>query len=93
MSRDGFAGLGICGIMLANMSQEKPKRSLLKTLSWRSLATITTILLVYVFTGEIVLALEVGFIEVFAKLLLYYLHERMWNRIKWGTIPETVGTE
>ena len=61
-------------------------RSLVKTLSWRALATLTTMGLVYLFTGEVVIALEVGSLEVVAKLLLYFLHERVWNLISWGKI-------
>lgn len=63
-------------------------RSIAKTISWRVLATLTTIALVYLFTGTIVIALEVGVIEVVAKLLLFFFHERMWNLISWGKIAE-----
>ena len=59
-------------------------RSILKALSWRIVATVTTILIVFFFTGEIVLALSVGAVEVIAKIILYYLHERGWNRLSWG---------
>ena len=64
--------------------QETQKRSLLKTISWRVLATLTTITLVYMFTNNIVIAAEIGGLEVIAKLLLYYFHERVWNGIGWG---------
>lgn len=60
----------------------------MKTLSWRVVATLTTFGLVYAFTGELTVAASVGGIEVFAKLLLYYLHERGWNAVGWGKAGE-----
>lgn len=59
-------------------------RSIFKALSWRVFATIATILLVYFFTGKLILSLEIGLLEVIIKLMLYYGHERLWNRIKFG---------
>ena len=61
-------------------------RSWIKSISFRILATITTIALVVIFTGEILLALEIGLVEVVAKLILYYVHERFWDRVSWGKI-------
>lgn len=59
-------------------------RSITKTFSWRVVATLTTIILVYSFTGELTIAASVGGIEVFLKLFLYYVHERLWSAIPWG---------
>ncbi|MFQ6070966.1 MAG: DUF2061 domain-containing protein [Candidatus Aminicenantales bacterium] len=67
------------------VSSEKRKRTVLKTISWRVVATLTTMTIVFAFTGEIVLSLGVGFVEVIAKMLLYYLHERVWHMVSWGT--------
>lgn len=64
--------------------KEKVPRTMVKTISWRALATITTISIVYLFTGELTLAAEIGLVEVVAKLALYYGHERLWNWIPWG---------
>ncbi len=64
--------------------KEKRTRSIIKTVTWRAIATMTTIILVYIFTGRIDWAITVGGIEVFLKLLFYYLHERVWGKIKWG---------
>lgn len=63
---------------------DSPKRSILKSFSWRLLATLTTAALVYATTGEWDLAVAIGSMEVVAKFILYYLHERAWQR--WGTI-------
>lgn len=69
--------------------REIRKRSILKALSWRVFATITTILIVYIFTRQLLLSFSVGFFEVTSKLLLYYLHERIWNNISWGKVKVT----
>ena len=65
-------------------SQEKIKRSLAKTISWRVIGTIDTILISWLITGAITLALSIGTIELVSKMGLYFLHERIWNIIKWG---------
>jgi len=59
-------------------------RTLLKTLSWRMIATITTMVIVYLYTREMALSLGVGVFEVTSKLVLYYFHERLWQRVRWG---------
>ncbi|MBD3261544.1 MAG: DUF2061 domain-containing protein [Candidatus Altiarchaeales archaeon] len=59
-------------------------RSLVKAVSWRVIATLTTVGLIFLFTGKLVLALEVGAIEVVLKILFYYLHERGWSLVGWG---------
>lgn len=56
-------------------------RSIIKALSWRIFATITTILIVFAFTRKIVLSLGIGAVEVVVKLILYYFHERVWTAI------------
>ena len=66
------------------MYREVKERSIIKTLSWRVLATLTTCLLVYLFTGKLLIAASVGGIEVVVKLVLYFVHERVWDKIKFG---------
>ncbi len=66
------------------MQYETKKRSVLKALSWRTWATITTAIIVFIFTGEFALAITVGFLEVFAKMGLYFFHERLWHKIRYG---------
>lgn len=65
-------------------SKEKIKRSLLKTISWRVIGTLDTILISWLITGAITLALSIGTIELISKMVLYFFHERLWNQIKWG---------
>lgn len=66
------------------MFKESKSRSIVKTISWRILATITTFILVYIFTGNFNIAFTVGFLEVFLKMLIYFFHERAWDKIKFG---------
>lgn len=59
-------------------------RSILKALSWRVVATATTITIVFVATREWVLSFGVGAVEVVTKLVLYYFHERIWYLVGIG---------
>jgi len=63
---------------------ERPIRSLLKSISWRIIATLTTTLLVFAFTQNFVISVGVGGIEFFLKIAIYYMHERIWNRVNFG---------
>ncbi|WP_439129130.1 DUF2061 domain-containing protein [Polaribacter sp.] len=63
---------------------EKPLRSVLKALSWRVIGTLDTLVVSYVLTGEIALATSIASIDFLTKLVLYFFHERIWNKIKWG---------
>ena len=63
---------------------ETKRRSIVKAITWRTLGTIDTIVIAYVLTGEIKIALSIGGIEIFTKMILYFFHERAWNIIKWG---------
>lgn len=63
---------------------DKHWRSIAKAVSWRITGTVDTIVISWIITGHIKMALSIGVIEVFTKMTLYYLHERVWNRIKAG---------
>lgn len=63
---------------------EKPIRSIIKSISWRFIGTIDTILISWLITGKVSLALSIGVIELFTKMVLYFFHERIWNAVKWG---------
>jgi uncharacterized membrane protein len=65
---------------------EKNYRSVVKSISWRTIGTIDTILISLLITGKPDLAISIGGIEVFTKMGLYYLHERTWNRIGFGRL-------
>ena len=59
-------------------------RSLVKTLTWRTLATTDTIIIARVITGGWTIGLGIASIEVVTKMVLYYLHERGWASLDWG---------
>ncbi|HQO89986.1 MAG TPA: DUF2061 domain-containing protein [Chitinophagales bacterium] len=66
------------------MQKDKHFISFSKGVSWRIIGTLDTMLLSYLFTGSIGNALKIGTTEVFTKIGLFYFHERLWFRIKWG---------
>jgi uncharacterized membrane protein len=63
---------------------EKPLRSIAKALSWRLVGTLDTLIVSYVLTGKIALAASIASIDFITKLILYFFHERAWNKVKWG---------
>ncbi len=66
------------------MFRETNLRSVVKGISWRVVATTTTIVIVYVFFGRLDLAIAAGLIETVLKVALYWGHEKVWQRIHWG---------
>jgi len=60
------------------------KRSLVKTVTWRTIWTIDTIIIARIITGSWTAGAAIGGIEVFTKMVLYYLHERGWSFVDWG---------
>ena len=68
---------------------EKSYRSIAKSVSWRTIGTIDTIVISMFITGKIDMALAIGGVEVFTKMALYYLHERTWNKLKFGRVRDS----
>ncbi len=66
------------------MYKDTNRRSIVKGISWRVVATTTTIIIVYVFFGRLDLAIAAGMLETVLKVALYWAHERAWLKIKWG---------
>jgi len=69
---------------------EHPKRSLIKALTWRFFGFIVTTIIVFVYSGDVRESLTVGVVVEGMKLALYYIHERLWNRLEFGRqkVPE-----
>ncbi len=65
---------------------EAHRRSVVKTISWRFIATLITMGIVFLITRKEIIMLEVGILDMVAKLMFYYLHERVWGKIKWGKV-------
>ena len=59
-------------------------RSILKTISWRVVASTDTFLLTWFVTGSYKAGLAVSGLEIITKMILYYFHERAWLRSKYG---------
>lgn len=68
----------------SSKGKEKLSRSILKSISWRLIGTIDTIIICYIVTGDIRPSLSIGSVELITKMSLYFIHERLWNRIQWG---------
>jgi uncharacterized membrane protein len=65
------------------------KRHIAKAISYRFVGTFTTIVISYMFTGNIVVASGIGFVEFIVKPLNYFIHERIWyNYIRFGVIDK-----
>jgi len=66
------------------MKKVSYKRHIAKTITWRIVGTLDTILLSWIITGDPMMGLQIGLAEVFSKMVLYYLHERAWLRFHVG---------
>lgn len=66
------------------MYKETNLRSIAKGVTWRGVATSTTITIVYLFFGRLDLALAAGILETGLKIVLYWGHEKVWQRVRWG---------
>jgi uncharacterized membrane protein len=60
------------------------KRHIAKTITWRIVGTVDTFLLSWFITGDPYTGLKIGLSEVLTKMILYYLHERVWFNVKAG---------
>ncbi|MDX1760862.1 MAG: DUF2061 domain-containing protein [Christiangramia sp.] len=66
------------------MRNNSHKRHIAKAITWRVVGTVDTILLSWLISGNPTTGLKIGFAEVVTKMLFYYLHERLWFRVKLG---------
>ena len=71
------------------MTSVSHRRHILKTLTWRLVGTIDTVLLAWLISGDPMIGLSIGGVEITTKIVLYYLHERVWYRSKYGVIKES----
>jgi uncharacterized membrane protein len=61
-------------------------RSVAKAFSWRITGTIDTVIISWLITRQLHMAFAIGSIELFTKMILYYFHERIWDRVKVGRV-------
>lgn len=69
------------------MYRESSIRSILKTISYRFFGTLATALVAYMFTHNWALAFGIGGVDIAAKLGVFFVHERLWSRIRFGWRP------
>ena len=60
------------------------KRHILKTITWRIVGTIDTVVIGWLISGNLMFGLKIGGIEIITKMILYFIHERIWYRINFG---------
>ena len=60
------------------------KRHLVKTITWRIIGTLDTMLIAWIISGDPMVGMSIGGIEIITKMILYYFHERAWYSSKWG---------
>ena len=60
------------------------KRHIAKTVTWRIIGTIDTMLLGWIISGDPMIGISIGSLELITKMILYYFHERMWYKTKFG---------
>ena len=60
------------------------KRHIAKSITWRIIGTADTILLAWLISGDPLTGLQIGFAEVITKMIFYYIHERIWFKIRAG---------
>lgn len=70
------------------MSTVSRKRHILKSITWRIVGTLDTMVVAWVVTGNPLTGLKIGGFEILTKMTLYYLHERAWYRSKYGIKKE-----
>ena len=59
-------------------------RSIAKTLSWRLTGTFCTFLISFIILGDISTSGTIAMIQLIFNTIMFYIHERIWNTIKWG---------
>ena len=63
---------------------DTPKRSLVKTISWRITGSTATFAISYAVLGDFAVSGTIAVIQLTFNTLLYFVHERVWNRVQWG---------
>ena len=62
------------------------RRHIAKTITWRVIGTLDTMLLGWLISGDPLIGIQIGGLELFTKMILYYFHERAWYRSNWGVV-------
>ncbi len=77
------------GVSVVNgKRKETLRRTSTKTATWRTIASLDTMVLAWFFTGNIATAVSIGSLEIVTKLILYFIHERIWARFQFGIVHQ-----
>lgn len=60
------------------------KRSFAKAVSWRITASFATFVISFIVSSDLSVAGTIAAIQLFVNFILYFIHERVWNKISWG---------
>jgi uncharacterized membrane protein len=60
------------------------QRSLVKTISWRLTGSGATFLISYLIASDFTIAGTIAVVQLISNTILYFGHERVWNKIRWG---------
>ncbi len=71
---------------------EKSKRSLAKTATFRITVIIADLIIIYALTHKFYITLSIIVLSNLASTILYFLHERIWNRISWGKMKNVIAS-
>lgn len=63
---------------------ESRKRTIAKTITWRITAILSTFIIALIFTGEMIIAGAIGLVDGIISTILYFIHERAWNKVNFG---------
>lgn len=65
-----------------------PERSFIKGICWETISFILILLVVFILYGNILLSLKITIILTLIKIPVYFIHERVWKKIRWGKIKD-----
>jgi adenylylsulfate kinase len=70
------------------MMGSTPERSFVKGICWEAISFLLTLLIVYLIYKNIIISLKITIILTIIKIPIYFIHERVWKKIKWGKIKD-----
>lgn len=70
--------------------KESKKRSCIKSITWRILATLTTVTISYFYLNDMSIAAKIGVLDSSIKFAMHYAHERAYSRLKWGYVEKEI---
>jgi len=65
--------------------KDNKARSLVKTITWRITGSGATFLIAFLILGDFSISSGIAITQLISNTILYYIHERVWNKIPWGT--------